>query len=784
MYGNVAGATQWSFSTSGELDTVAPQVVLSVPDNGQIGTADSPLHASKIYVKFSEKVNSATVNTATVKLYNGSAQETVSVRMIAGDTLECEPQQILARETVYRVEIAGGSAGVKDMAGNSLAANYSFSFTTLEKLRLLRHYYRAGSYNKNYTGFDTAYTDNMADSNVQIHSYIVLEFNLPVDAATVAGRLLVKRNALGTAEIADSAENNYNVIGRIANDFPNNVNLRGQYIGELKADPADNTRLVFEHHMVFYAATNGSYDIEHPNWNGIKPGYRYDVTVQSGVRDIWGSDLAAHNVPNNKRQWSFTTTDLDYGLYWFKDGYHALKYVPGRVMPVEYFDPAKPLFIHSHGWQNGTTGVSRGGTFRDYRREDYLWGGTTEGKWDVNTPVKDIAAPWKHGSDATRFPQGGGKDWNVGAYFWTQFADNQDEGGAQGSAKPRRAGTAIWSIYGPSSQADGRAEYATNVLKNGKYEAVRVSTNAPNKAVSTILTDALQSCCSNRPAGFDPEFRLTGHSLGNQMVHAILYTLKTRHAAGTLPGHLMPDRFFIVDPYWVDGDFWLDDRGNDWDKPNAPESTGYWWRPECPVRPLVQAGKISGNVLPGAVCTEIIKDVIAYYQNRSAAGQAIKGLPVLPCAMYDTSGLPDGKTSQWVTFYNGDWNEPYREQVAMIYHYYEWMSFPNDATKLYGWGEQHGNGRYQAFWQYGCAVPAGGFSPRSDSAVIIAAMNCFKADTLKGRFEYANGCGTSRVDDDTYFWTTAIDSGVNNTWPATDTPAGRTGAWMINAPRK
>ena len=104
------------------------------------------------------------------------------------------------------------------------------------------------------------------------------------------------------------------------------------------------------------------------------------------------------------------------------------------------------------------------------------------------------------------------------------------------------------------------------------------------------------------------------------------------------------------------------------------------------------------------------------------------------------------------------------------------------STKLYGWGEQHGNGRYQAFWQYGCAVPAGGFSPRSDPAVIIAAMNCFKADAQKGRFEYANGCGTSLVDDDTYFWTTAIDPGVKTL--GYDTPAGRTGAWMINAPRK
>jgi len=779
LKGNSCSKINWSFTTIAENDTSAPTVLLTVPQNNQTGSINEPLHNGKIYIKMNEAINPSTVDSSTVVVKKNTSSVGGSISMTSSDTIEFTPTSALDRETSYTVSVKGGLNGVRDLAGNNLETDYSFSFTTLETLKVVRHYYDKGYFNKDYISYDTAFADNYSDTNIQIHSYIVVEFNFPVDAASISEKLLVKRNAKGTAEIADSSENNYNVIGKVHGGFPNNPNLRGQFIGELSADPADNKKVVFKHHKMFYAAEHGSYDIEHPNWNGIKPGYQYDVTINNGVRDIWGGDLAAHNASSNVRNWSFTTTDLDYGLYWFKDGYNALKYVPGRAMPVEYYNPVKPIFLHSHGWQNGTTGLSRQGSFRDYRREDFLWGGTTNDagwSWDVNTPTIDITDPWKNGADIVKFPNGYGKNWNVGAVYWTQFADNQDEGGAQGSAKPRRAGTAIWSMYGPSSQENGRAEYATNKLKFAdnkyKYEFERITANSPNRAMSTIMVDIFQSCCTARPAGFDSEFRLTGHSLGNQMVNAMLYILKTRHAAGTLPDYLMPDRFFLVDPYWVDDDFWLDDRGDDWENTNAPEATGYWWRAESPVKDMVVNGRISGNALPGQVCTEIIKDVIAYYISKNNSGCPIKNLTVLPTVLYDTSGLPDGKTSNYVTFYNGDWNEPYREQVAVIYHYYEWLSKPNDLTKLYGWGEQHGNGRYHTFYQFGFNPPAGGISPSSSSAVIISAMNCFKADANKGRYEYIDGMSSSSIHDDTYTWKTNIQDG------------GRTGAWKKNIPKK
>lgn len=771
LHGNTYEGTNWEFTSADYFDESRVSISATSPTSNQIGSIETPLHNNPIFIAFSEAVNSASVNNSSIKIFDGESEITSSIEMISANTVKVTPQN-LEREKTYTVKVYGGVFGVKDLAGNQLESTegyYTFNFTTLEKLKVIRHYYDKGFYNKNYSDYNTAFTDNFTDSDIQIHSWIVVEFNLPVDVNSVQEKLLVKRNDMGTSEIADSPENNYNIIGKISSDFPDE-NIRNEYIGEFEVDPSDRTKVIFKHHIVFYSNPNGCYDIEHPNWNGIKPNYRYDVEILDGIKDSVGGHIAEHNEETNKRSWSFTTTDLDYGLYWFKNGYHAIKYVPGRDVPLKYYNPSKPVFLHSHGWQNGTTGLSRQGNFRDYRREDFLWGGTTEGRWDIDTPAIDVTLPWKKGADTYLFPNGGGKDWNVGAVFWTQFADNQDEGGTQGSAKPRRAGTAIWSMYGPSSQSDGRAEYARNIYTGDKYEFERVCENSPNKALSTILADAFISCCSVRPAGFDPEFRFTGHSLGNQMVNAMLYILKERHSSGQIETHLLPDRFFIIDPFWIGNDFWLDGRGNDWDNSNAPESSGYWNRPESPVNNL----NITGNALPGEVCTEIIKSVISYYSNNN-----IKGMETLPVAFYDTSGLPDGRVQAAVGFFNGDRNEAYREEAAIIYHQYDWLSA--GLTHLHGWGEQHGNGRYQVFYQYGFAVPAGGFSPASSDEDIINAMNYDKSDSKKGRFAFNSGTDSSDISDDSYYWTTEIDEGKNYNF-FKDTPAGRTGAWMRNPP--
>ncbi len=776
--GNAFSGLSWSVSITDTVNLDPLNVVSTNPADTATGDWGNPLHDIPLSVTFDRAVNPLTVTSANIRLLKeGSEEISGTVEVISLNKVRFTPQEDLERETDYTFQVTGG---VTDLCGNSVeGSGHTAGFTTLEKLKVVNHYYEDGSYDENYTSYAQAYVDNYTDSDVEIHSYIVVEFNLPVDASSISEKIFVKRDSMGTSEIADSAENNYNVIGMISDDFPDET-LRGQYIGKAYADPEDPHKIIFRHHMVMYASPGGTFDWNNPNWNGIKPNYTYDVEVLDGLKDQKGGFIKTAG-SDNERSWSFTTIDVDYGLYWFRDGYHALKYVPGRQMPLEYYDPMKPVLLHCHGWQKNSTGYD-GSDFRDYRRESFLWGGTDGADWDSNMEdTIDTLDPWKNGADTTAYPNGGGKDWNVGQFFWTQFADNEDEGGEltddEGENKPRRAQTPIWSMYGPSSQSDRRAEYAVNVLSGSSYGMTRVADNSPDRALATIFTDTLQSAIGNRPAGYDEEFRLSAHSLGNQLAHGILMVLKTRHEQGIVTDTVMPTRFFIIDPYWVDfrypnGDdgFWYHNDHNDWGG-IVPIDQGYWGRNESPVKPLVDSGVITGNAPPGEVCTSIIQDVLSYYENTG-----IKGHNYLAFEIYDVSRTTDGQVGMSFGFfnvyvYNGDKNQYIREEAAMVYSHYEWIGGPSSAGD---WAKQHVNGRLQVYYQYGFSVPTGGLSPRSSALDIKLSMNRYLSDTEKGRFAYSSGTYTSDWTDDTFQWKTIIeDLDGSGGFPDADT-----GAWQ------
>ena len=80
---------------------------------------------------FSETINASTVTTTTFQLRNaGNNLIPASVSTSAGQ-ITLDPTSALANSTVYTATITGGASGVKDLAGNALASNYSWSFTTV-----------------------------------------------------------------------------------------------------------------------------------------------------------------------------------------------------------------------------------------------------------------------------------------------------------------------------------------------------------------------------------------------------------------------------------------------------------------------------------------------------------------------------------------------------------------------------------------------------------------------------------------------------------------------------
>ncbi len=117
-------------SGGGGPDTTPPTVVSTVPPNnaGSVGTG------TNASATFNEPMSAATINTGTVELRGpGSTLVPSSVSYDAGSrTAVLDPSSQLSDSTTYTATVKGGAAGVKDSAGNALAADRTWTFTTAD----------------------------------------------------------------------------------------------------------------------------------------------------------------------------------------------------------------------------------------------------------------------------------------------------------------------------------------------------------------------------------------------------------------------------------------------------------------------------------------------------------------------------------------------------------------------------------------------------------------------------------------------------------------------------
>ena len=113
----------WGFTTGSEgNDVTAPSVSSAGPANNATSVATS----ANATVTFSEAMNAATISSTTFTLKQGTTGIAGTVTY-SGTTATFTPSSALASNTVYTGTI---TSGAKDVAGNGLAANYSWSFTT------------------------------------------------------------------------------------------------------------------------------------------------------------------------------------------------------------------------------------------------------------------------------------------------------------------------------------------------------------------------------------------------------------------------------------------------------------------------------------------------------------------------------------------------------------------------------------------------------------------------------------------------------------------------------
>jgi len=119
----MVSAKTWSFTTGSLPDTLAPTVTNSNPADNSFGIDLS----QDVTVSFSEPMDSSTVNSMTFKLAKG-ATPIVGAVTYAGNAATFKPSANLERNTQYTVTV---TTGAKDVAGNAMIANKSWSFTTI-----------------------------------------------------------------------------------------------------------------------------------------------------------------------------------------------------------------------------------------------------------------------------------------------------------------------------------------------------------------------------------------------------------------------------------------------------------------------------------------------------------------------------------------------------------------------------------------------------------------------------------------------------------------------------
>ena len=112
----------WTFTTGSNADLTPPIVIATDPINGAAGVVLN----KKISATFNKAMNPMTITTLTFLLQQGATAITGAVSY-SGTTAVFSPTSNLLPNTLYTATITTGS---QDLAGNALATNYVWSFTT------------------------------------------------------------------------------------------------------------------------------------------------------------------------------------------------------------------------------------------------------------------------------------------------------------------------------------------------------------------------------------------------------------------------------------------------------------------------------------------------------------------------------------------------------------------------------------------------------------------------------------------------------------------------------
>lgn len=228
----VASNFSWSFETCTTLDTTAPTVTSTVPAN--LATA---VHVNqKITAAFSEGMDSRTLTATTFTVTGPSTTPvagTVTYAGNAGAIATFTPTSNLAASTLFTATI---TTGAKDLAGNPLAAQYQWTFTT-------------GTAADSVPPTVTLTVPANGASGVGINQAVNATFSKPMDPTTISTATFTL--ATGGAP----------VTGTVAYDVPSQI-------------------------ATFTPASS------------LAASSTYTATISTGAKDLAGNALASGTIPN------------------------------------------------------------------------------------------------------------------------------------------------------------------------------------------------------------------------------------------------------------------------------------------------------------------------------------------------------------------------------------------------------------------------------------------------------------------------------------------------------
>ena len=335
---NIEKEFSWTFTTGAFQDVISPTVTLTDPLTSVTGVALN----YPVVVTFSEAMDPTTINSSTFTLKQGTTVVLGQLTYI-GTRATFTPTSKLEAHKVYTGTI---STGAKDLAGNALNSNYTFSFTTGDATEVLLPSVTLTDPVNNATGVaytkavTVTFSEAMDPSTINGTTFSLKEGLIAVPGVvtytgtkatfTSTTNLIANKVYIGT--ITTGAKNptgialisNYTfsfttaVAPDITAPIINSTDPLNNAIGVVRnkavaltfseaMDPGSISALTFTlkqgtnavNGVVSYSGTTATFT---PT-NTLAAGTIYTATITTGAKDLAGNALSANTV------WSFTTVN-------------------------------------------------------------------------------------------------------------------------------------------------------------------------------------------------------------------------------------------------------------------------------------------------------------------------------------------------------------------------------------------------------------------------------------------------------------------------------------------